>query len=159
MAREPVFITPDIRDEILERLSQGESLRSVCRGDTMPDEAAVRKLALKDEIFGPQYTHARELGYLAMADEMLEISDDGSNDWMLRVDPKNPGYDLNGEHIQRSRQRVDTRKWLLSKCLPKIYGDKVELSGPNGGPAFVLYGERESDNSNAWTQDHAPNQK
>ena len=38
--------------------------------------------------------------------------------------------------MQRSRLRVDTRKWLLSKALPKIYGDKVtaEISGPDGGP-------------------------
>jgi hypothetical protein len=46
-------------------------------------------------------------------------------------DPENPGYRANGEHIQRSKLRVDTRKWFLSKLKPKVYGDKsaVELSG------------------------------
>ncbi len=44
--------------------------------------------------------------------------------------------ELNSENIQRSRVRIDTRKWLLSKMLPRIYGDKSEvaLTGPNGGP-------------------------
>lgn len=69
-----------------------------------------------------------------MADEVMDISDDGANDWMQRNDPDNPGYVVNGEHQARSRLRVDTRKWYLSKLAPKRYGDKIELSGPDGQP-------------------------
>jgi hypothetical protein len=68
---------------------------------------------------------------------LLEISDDGRNDWMQRRgNDERGGWELNGEHIQRSRVRIDTRKWLLSKMLPKVYGDKSEVAGtgPNGGP-------------------------
>ena len=72
---------------------------------------------------------------MAMADETLEISDDGTNDWMK----DNEGYKVNGEHVARSRLRVDTRKWLLSKALPKIFGDKLTQSvqnlDANGNPA------------------------
>jgi hypothetical protein len=39
--------------------------------------------------------------------------------WMLRKDGDKEFYVLNGEHVQRSRLRLDTRKWLLSKALPK----------------------------------------
>ena len=96
----------------------------------MPNEATVRGWALKaDEEARPgfftQYTRAREIGYHAMADETLEISDDAHNDWMARHGEDDAGWQTNGENIQRSRLRVDTRKWLLSKALPKIYGDKV----------------------------------
>ena len=62
-----------------------------------------------------------------MGDEVLEIADDGSNDWMER-----DGRDVeNSEAIARSRLRVDTRKWVLSRMLPKMYGDKqsLDLSG------------------------------
>ena len=62
-----------------------------------------------------------------MADELIEISDNGKNDWMLRNGKDEPGYEANGEHLQRSRLRVDTRKWMLSKALPKIYGDKTQV--------------------------------
>ena len=62
-----------------------------------------------------------------MADELLEIADDGSNDWMMRQHSGDQSYAANGEHIQRSRLRLDTRKWLLSKALPKIYGDKLPV--------------------------------
>jgi hypothetical protein len=41
---------------------------------------------------------------------------------------------LDHEHVQRSRLRVDARKWLLSKLLPKQYGDRVEVTGKDGGP-------------------------
>ncbi len=72
-----------------------------------------------------------------MADETVEISDDGRNDWMERQSEEDKErYVLNGEHVQRSRLRVDTRKWLLSKALPKMFGDKItqELTGKDGGP-------------------------
>jgi hypothetical protein len=32
------------------------------------------------------------------------------------------------EHINRSRLRVDTRKWYLSKLAPKRYGEKVDVN-------------------------------
>lgn len=60
-----------------------------------------------------------------MADELLEVADDARNDWMERHGEEDAGWVVNGEHIQRSRLRVDTRKWMLSKALPKVFGDKV----------------------------------
>lgn len=86
--------------------------------------------------FTQQYAKAREALLEHWAEEIVEIADDGSNDWVQSHDEDNPGYRVNGEHINRSRLRVDTRKWLLSKLAAKKYGDRVaaELSGPNGGP-------------------------
>lgn len=104
----------------------------------MPHEATVRGWALSDrEGFKQRYSDAREIGYHSMFDEMLEIADDGTNDWIERQgEGKGGTYELNGEHIQRSRLRVDTRKWALAKALPKIYGDKItqEHTGEGGGP-------------------------
>jgi len=36
---------------------------------------------------------------------------------------------------QKARLQVDARKWIASKLLPKVYGDKVshEHGGPDGG--------------------------
>lgn len=99
----------------------------------MPDRTTVHDWVINDrEGFATQYAHAREVGLDEMADEVMDISDDGKNDWMDRNDPENPGYLANGEHQARSRLRVDTRKWYLSKLAPKRYGDKLELSGPDG---------------------------
>lgn len=134
--------TDELAEEICARLADGETLRSICRDDHMPDERRVRSWALDlDHPFSPQYRIAREIGYMQMADDLLDISDDGSNDWMVREgkDGEGTAYSVNGEHISRSKLRVDTRKWLLSKALPKIYGDKIvnEHTGKDGKPIEV----------------------
>ena len=132
----PSTYSQQIADEVCRRLAGGESLRAICRDEGIPDESTVRLWALDDrEGFAAQYARAREVQFLAIADELLEIADDGRNDWMQRTG-NDGGWDLNGEHIQRSRVRIDTRKWMLSKMLPKVYGDKTEVAvtGANGGP-------------------------
>lgn len=89
--------------------------------------------------FLAQYTRAKEEAADAFVEEMLDISDDGRNDWMEKLgkDGEPIGWQLNGEHVNRSRLRVDTRKWIASKLKPKKYGDKVALTGPEGGPLAV----------------------
>jgi hypothetical protein len=69
---------------------------------------------------------ACEIGYLRMADDLLEIADDASKDRVERQDKDGNTYTaVDHDHIARARIRVDTRKWLLSKALPKIFGDKL----------------------------------
>jgi len=102
----------------------------------MPHDSTVRNWVLDDrEGFSAQYARAREIGYMTMADELLEIADDGKNDWMKR---NGEGSQLNGEHVQRSRLRVDTRKWLLSKALPKVFGDKITHEGGEKPIAMLI---------------------
>ena len=133
--------TQEIADEICRKLADGESLRSVCRSEGMPPESTVRLWALDDrEGFAAQYTRAREIGYHSMADELLEIADDATNDWMERNGEESEGWQLNGEHVQRSRIRLDTRKWMLSKVLPKVYGDKHEIQHSGGVSIQVVDG-------------------
>lgn len=131
----PSSYTPEIAREICERLAAGESLRSICRDEHMPDRSTVVAWVVEDRHgFSSQYARARDLGLEEMAESLTEISDDGVNDWMETNDPDNPGYRVNGEHVQRSKLRVDTRKWLLSKLAPKRYGDSstLALTGPDG---------------------------
>lgn len=139
----PSTYNAEIAAEICRRLADGQTLREVCRAEGMPPESTVRLWALDDrEGFSAQYARAREIGYFSMADELLEIADDGKNDWMERQD-ENGGssWQLNGEHIQRSRLRADTRKWMLSKALPKVFGDKVtqEHTSDPDNPVKVIH--------------------
>lgn len=108
----------ELADKICEALSQGASLRKICKADGMPGESTVRQWASNDvEGFYAQYTRARDIGLDCVADEVFEIADDGS------------------DH-QRDRLRFDARRWYLSKLAPKRYGDKLtaELTGADGGP-------------------------
>jgi hypothetical protein len=112
--------TQEIADRICAELAEGKSLRAVCAQAGMPAPSTVLAWAEADKAFAEQYAGARARGYQLLADEILEISDDARGD--------------DAERVARSRLRVDSRKWLLSKMLPKIYGDKadVNLSGEIG---------------------------
>lgn len=141
------MISQEMRDLICEQLADGKSLRAICAAEGMPGRSHVFRELAADAAFRDQYARAREAGIEVMADELLDISDDGRNDFVERdLGDGLVTQQLNSEHIQRSKLRVDTRKWLLSKLAPKKYGDKVtqELTGPNGGAVavrFVIQGE------------------
>jgi len=119
----PSKYTPELATAICERLSRGESLRSICRDEGMPDEATVRQWALDDyQGFYSQYARARDLGLDAMADEVLAIADTDA-----------------GEDVQRSRLRFDARRWYLSKLAPKRYGERLGIEQAGGGPLQVRF--------------------
>ncbi len=125
-AGRPSLYTKALAAKICRRLAEGETLRAVCLDPAMPDKA--------NTDFRDQYAHAREMQADALFDEALEIADDVSGDWFTDKDGKKV---LDHEHIQRSRLRVDTRKWAAGKLAPKRYGDKVQHTGDGGGPIRV----------------------
>lgn len=125
----PTDYTPEIAEAICLRLAEGESLRSVCSDEGMPSKQTALRWLTKHEEFRAQYVRAKEQGAEALAEEMFDIADDGANDWMERHNSEGEaiGWQLNGEHVRRSQLRIDTRKWYLSKIMPKKYGDKQQL--------------------------------
>lgn len=128
MAR-PTIYTDELGKKICKRIADGESARSIGRDEDMPDASTIFDWALNvNHAFSQQYTKARAIQAEHLFETLEEIADDGSNDWIERNDPENPGYQFNGEHYQRSRLRIDTKKWYLSKVLPKKFGDKVDIT-------------------------------
>lgn len=75
--------------------------------------------------FSDQYVRAKQFQIEALIDEILEIADSSDKDFKSNPDGK---VIIDHEHIQRSRLRIDTRKWLASKLVPKIYGDRIQTS-------------------------------
>src|SRR6476659_7592371 len=122
MARARPVYTPELAHEICRRLTEGETLKVICRDEGMPAASTVRLWVLDNvEGFADLYARARLVGYHTMAEDLIEIAD-------------NP--ETEGASVNRDRLKVDTRKWLLSKALPKIYGDKLmaEVTGKDGAP-------------------------
>lgn len=124
----PSGYTKEIGDEICERLSDGESLRAICRDDHMPNKSMVFRWLYEFQSFRDQYARAKEEQADTLADDILDIADDGRND-TYADDEGNKKVDFDA--IQRSRLRVDARKWIASKSKPKVYGDRIqqEISG------------------------------
>jgi hypothetical protein len=125
----PTVYSEKLGQEICRRLAAGETLRSVCRDEDMPPESTVRGWAIDEKLgFSAQYTRAREVGYYLMADEIIEIADDATNDYVEKVRQSGDKYiAFDSEHVKRSELRIQTRKWLLAKALPKVFGDKVDV--------------------------------
>lgn len=121
----------ELFDEICDRLANGESLRTICQDDDMPNKGSVFRWLAGDKKLSDQYARAREEQADFIFDEVLEIADDARNDWMERRGEEDAGWVANGEHIQRSRLRIDARKWMAGKLRPKVYGDKLELEAKN----------------------------
>jgi hypothetical protein len=126
--------TQEIGDLICAELAEGISLRTVCKADGMPDKKTVFRWLRSHPEFAKQYAIAKEEAADAWAEEILDIADDGTNDWI--TDEKGRTV-FNGEHVQRSRVRIDTRKWIASKLKPKKYGDKITHEGSEDAPIVV----------------------
>ncbi len=134
---------------ILARLAEGESLIAICESDGMPSRAWVfDQLAIDREMLD-EYTRAKTVGIERMAEELVAIADDGRNDWMQSHNPDNPGYQVNGEHHARSRLRIDTRKWVLAKLIPKKYGESSTLELAGSIDTSGLTPEQRTDKLNA----------
>ena len=129
----PTRYTADTASTICSRLAGGESLRSICRDDTMPSLSTVMGWLFdgEHEEFSQQYASAREVQAEVWADEIVAIADDTTADLTTDKDGKEI---VRHENIQRARLRVDARKWIAAKLLPKRYGDKLQHTGEGGGP-------------------------
>lgn len=142
MVGRPSDYTPELAALICERIGEGLSIRKLCLADDMPSPRSIYRWLVEFPDFRQQYEASTNERIESLAEETLEIADDGTNDWMERKSEAEKGagvltgWVLNGEHVQRSRLRVDTRKWFVSKLNPKKYGEKItqEQTGPDGGP-------------------------
>lgn len=118
-----------IADEILETISGSSlSLANILKQkEEYPGITTFFKWLNETESFAKDYARAKECQAEYMAEEMLEIADDGSNDYMT-ITKGDMEYNVEDREVtNRSRLRVDTRKWLASKLLPKKFGDKLEV--------------------------------
>lgn len=113
---------------ICNELKKGRSLRSVLKDNDMPNSETFYKWVDSSEAKTKQYARACEERADAIFEEMIDIADDGSNDLMTVVKGDKTYETENREVTNRSRLRVDTRKWMLSKMMPKKYGDKLDVT-------------------------------
>jgi hypothetical protein len=126
------IMTDKIRNEVCDRLSEGESLVSICKDEHLPSRRTIIRHLASDPAFLVQYNIARAEQADFLAEQIIQISDDGENDTYIDEDG-NKRVDV--DCVNRSRMRIDARKWYAGKLSPKKYGDKItqEISGADGG--------------------------
>jgi hypothetical protein len=121
----PSSFTQETADTICDRLSDGESLRSVCRDKDMPDKVTVLKWLRERPDFLTQYTRAKEESADALSDEIQTIA----------RDTLHGKYDPNA-----ARVAGDLYKWTASKLKPKKYGDKLDLTSDGKALPTPIFG-------------------
>lgn len=118
----------NIFEEILEYIEAGKSLRSILLSSDMPSSRTFFKWLDEDKDKVKRYARATEIRAENIFEDMLEIADDGTNDYMT-ITKGDLEYNVEDKEVtNRSRLRIDVRKWMLSKMQPKKYGDKLDVT-------------------------------
>jgi len=129
----PKQYTPELGDLVCSHISQGKSLAKICsEHKTLPSPRTIYRWLREEDEFRQMYEVAKTDQAHFMAESIIDIADDGTNDWIEQSGNYDAirAYKLNGESVQRSRLRVDARKWIAARLLPKKYGDRLDTERP-----------------------------
>ncbi len=120
----PAVYSEEMADLICLRLSEGKSLKKSLSeiGVGAPSAATVFSWMKPDHPFLEKYARAKREGAEAMAEDIMDLSD-GAIDVIRKGEEKK-----SGAYAQAIRVQVDTRKWLMSKLLPKKYSDHIDVT-------------------------------
>ena len=126
-------ITPEIEQQICGMISDGLSFRCACaKIECSPSTFITRVNA--DKTLSEQYTRSINIRTELWAEEIVDIADDNSFD-TKEIERNGQVLEVvDHDHINRARLRVDARKWVMSKMLPKKYGDKIDVT--SGGESI-----------------------
>lgn len=146
----PSVYTQELADGICQTIaSSSKSVRKVCSDLNIPYGTVLAWLSEGHpnykEDFAKQYARAKEMQADFLAEEIIEISDDGSND---TYEDEDGVEKVNHDVIQRSRLRVDARKWYAGKLRPKKYGDKMDITSDGERIAPIIWQETKTYDTN-----------
>jgi hypothetical protein len=132
VVRERPEYSKELADHFCRLIVQGMSFRHAAREIGLP-HSTIWGWRADYPYFTEQYARAARARAHSFQEEILEIADDATNDWMER-ERKDGSVEVvvDHEHIARSRERIATRKWIMSKMLPKLYGERAGPAGDDG---------------------------
>ena len=121
--------SPENAKTICELTSEGKTLKEIAEVLGC-NQTAIHHWVGEDRSNGgaeiaKEYARAVEFRTEMMADELLAIADERS----FMDQPA-----LAAAMVTQQRLAVDARKWLMSKMMPRKYGDKIEVSGDPSAP-------------------------
>jgi len=126
-------------EKVLELIAEkGLSLRQACE-KTKLHRRSFHEMVNDDADRRDRYARAREDREDFLLDEIYSIADDSTRDTVTKKSKNGDEYaEENHEWVNRSKLRVDVRKWHLSKMSPKKWGDRLELDAGENGLGVVI---------------------
>jgi Bacteriophage Sf6, terminase small subunit-like len=119
-ASKPVDYTAEIGAAICDRIADGESPSAIWADPGMPDEATVAHWRARHEKFREEYKLAIEFQAHDLIDQMIEIADDSSGDWVERVRSDGKvAVVFDPDNLARCRLRIEILEWRLAQLGPE----------------------------------------
>ena len=118
--KRPTEYTKEIGETICGRLVEDENLRSICAEPGMPDVATVSSWISNNGEFRDMYALAREFQAHCIADEVIELADEVSTEWVEKV--RANGRVVRGpdrKNLPRYRLRTEVRHWVAEQLLAR----------------------------------------
>ena len=128
--------TEEVADRICDLVSNGVNLRRVCRMEGMPAWRTVYDWVVARPDFAARLARARELGFDAIAEEALEISNTPVMGQKQVMGDKST-YTTVEDMLGHRKLQIETRLKLLACWDPKKYGNKVQLGGDADNPVRI----------------------
>lgn len=121
----PTVYTPDLAKEICDHIaSTSQGTKKLCKEKQhWPCQDTLFTWLKIHPEFSEQYARAKKCQIDVLVDEILEIADDASHDQFTNNEGR---IVINFQAVNRARLKIDTRKWLACKLVPKIYGQKPD---------------------------------
>ena len=117
----PRKYTDSLAQEICRQRSEGKSLRRICRSANMPTRDTVLRWKREYPDFSDHYLAAMKVWLEDEMDALVELAD--------RATPAN---------YAAVRVKLNTRKWIASRLLPKRFGDRLAIAGDDP-PVRIRY--------------------
>jgi len=139
----PDYYTPELGQAVCDLIAHGVKIDDLYRLGglvVMPSADVFYRWLVKYPDFDNMYFKAKQAQAERFAAEILDIADDGTNDFVEKeIANGRKVVQLDGEHVARSKLRIETRRWLMSKYRPVRYGERTALAvtGADGGPLKV----------------------
>ncbi len=132
-AGRPSSYSKQLGAEICARLAEGEPITKITKEEGMPGQSTIYRWLVDNKEFREMYESARKDGAHTLASQIQEIAD--SEPLKVFDDQGNQRYDAGS--ISYNKLRMEARKWLAAKYLPKVYGEKQILAGDEDSPLKV----------------------
>jgi hypothetical protein len=125
---------------VFKRIARGDSVIAVCKGGNgAPGFSTFWDWIAEDKQQLALYEAAMVMRAHVFAEQLTAMADDSTGDYVTRVDKDGNEYTvINPDNIQRSKLMVNTRQWIVSKLIPRKYGDKLTLGGDPDSPIRVV---------------------
>ena len=104
-------LTSEISKDIQLKLMEGIPLTTICKAKGSPSLSRVYKEIQNNKEFGQEIMSSRRIGVQGYLDKMITELENADN-----------------KNIMVVRERLHHFRWLSSKLLPGIYGDKKEVA-------------------------------